>query len=157
MSYQCSEVIVMTESTEMIASTIQQLSSIQEAYKQQQAAFIELQIQNITIMQEMYRKIEQLERTVATLEKVNASQVKAIQEAIKIKANAVILENRILGCEKEVAALIRKSVRNLTGVRGVKSIACIDYPTVMQTIETWDDYAAVKRIRDRIRKGASNG
>jgi hypothetical protein len=98
-----------------------------------------------------------IERTVATLEKVTPAQAAELNAAVRERAKEICADYLVDGEQKAVAKLIRKEVRMLTGSRGAKGIARCDFATVREMIETWDDVAAMARIRKgRTKKEAAN-
>ena len=99
------------------------------------------------MMQETLERMAELEKTVRTLEKVTPRQAAQVNAAMRDRAREICADWRLGGQEKQVAALIRKKVRETTGVRTAREIARCDCGTVIQTIQTWEDVDAIRKIR----------
>ena len=99
-------------------------------------------------------RMGEMEKAIRTLEKVTPRQAAEINARIRQRAAEVCREYRADGCEKEAAAAIRKDVRNMTGVRTAREIARCDFGTVTDASLEWDDYQAMKKIRQ---KGGAKG
>lgn len=93
----------------------------------------------------------QLQRQVRLLEKVTPAQASAINQAIRERAGELcaIYLLRGDGCEKPVAAAIRKAVRLRFGVNGAKELPRCEYEVAMAQVQGWDDYKTMKEIKER--------
>ncbi|MBO7663062.1 MAG: ORF6C domain-containing protein [Clostridia bacterium] len=106
------------------------------------------------MLRETNARMAAMEKTIRTLEKVTPRQAAEINARIRERAAEVCREYRAGGQEKAAAAAIRKDVRNMTGVRTAREIARCDFGTVTEAIRDWDDYQAMKKIRQ---KGGARG
>ncbi len=94
-----------------------------------------------------------LEQQVRMLEKVTPSQASDLNAAIRQRAAEACQEYRMTGMEQQVGTAIRKTVRLTTGARCVREIARCDYKPVLELVNTWDEYKAMKTIKAQQRKG----
>ena len=96
----------------------------------------------------------QLQRQVRLLEKVTPAQARAINRAIRDRATELcaIYLLRGDGCEKSVAAAIRKAVKLRFGAATAKELPRCEYEVAMAQIQGWDDYGIMKGIREKVRK-----
>lgn len=106
------------------------------------------------MLRETNARMGEMEKVIRTLEKVTPRQAAEINTRIRERAAEVCREYRAGGQEKAAAAAIRKDVRNMTGVRTAREIARCDFGTVTEAIREWDDYQAMKKIRQ---KGGGQG
>ena len=92
------------------------------------------------------RNVDDLRRQVQRMDKATPAQVGAIREAIRQRAAELCAAYGCEGCEKKVAAAIRKSIRIDTGAGSLKEI-CKDHvkPTLAQ-VATWDDFGIMCRM-----------
>ena len=97
--------------------------------------------------------MEQLRRQVRLLEKVTPAQAAAINRAIRERAVeicAIYLVRDDRG-PKLAAAAIRKAMRLQFGIRTANEIPRCDYDIALDAVRTWDDYTAMKKIRERVK------
>lgn len=95
----------------------------------------------------------QLQRQVRLLEKVTPAQASALNRAIRERAVELcaIYMLRDDGCEKAVAAAIRKAVKLRFGANTSKDLPRCEYEVAMAQVQGWDDYKAMKGIREKVR------
>lgn len=99
--------------------------------------------------------MEQLRRQVRLLEKVTPAQAAAINRAIRERAVEICAIYMARGeqGEKLAAAAIRKAVKLQFGAGAVKEVPRCDYEIALEQVRTWDDYRAMKAIRDKAKEG----
>ena len=95
----------------------------------------------------------QLQRQVRLLEKVTPAQASALNRAIRERAMELcaIYMLRADGCEKAVAAAIRKAVKLRFGAATAKELPRCEYEVAMAQVQGWDDYKTMKDIKGRAR------
>ena len=95
----------------------------------------------------------QLQRQVRLLEKVTPAQASALNRAVRERAMELcaIYMLRADGCEKAVAAAIRKAVKLRFGAATAKDLPRCEYEVAMAQVQGWDDYKIMKGIREKIR------
>lgn len=93
----------------------------------------------------------QLQRQVRLLEKVTPAQARAINQAIRDRAAELcaIYMLRGDGCEKPVAAAIRKAIKLRFGANSAKDLPRCEYEVAMTQVQGWDDYKTMKEIKGR--------
>ena len=93
----------------------------------------------------------QLQRQVRLLEKVTPAQARAINQAIRERATELcaIYMLRGDGCEKPVAAAIRKAIKLRFGANSAKDLPRCEYEVAMTQVQGWDDYKTMKEIKGR--------
>ena len=96
----------------------------------------------------------QLQRQVRLLEKVTPAQARAINQAIRDRATELcaIYLLRGDGCEKPVAAAIRKAVKLRFGANTAKDLPRCEYEVALAQVQGWDDYKAMKEIKGRLKR-----
>ena len=104
-----------------------------------------------SMVQVTNERMTEIEKTLRTLEKVTPYQAKTINRLVRDRAAEVCREYRMPGQEKKVAGAIRRTVRELTGVKSAQEIARCDYQTVLETVGNWDRYDVIKKIRKAAR------
>jgi len=97
--------------------------------------------------------MEQLRRQVRLLEKVTPAQATNINRAIRDRATEICTIYMVRGDqgEKLAAAAIRKAVKLQFGAGSVKEVPRCDYEIALEQVRTWDDYKAMKAIREKAR------
>ena len=97
--------------------------------------------------------MEQLRRQVRLLEKVTPAQATSINRAIRDRATEICTIYMVRGDqgEKLAAAAIRKAVKLQFGAGSVKEVPRCDYEIALEQVRTWDDYKAMKAIREKAR------
>lgn len=97
--------------------------------------------------------MEQLRRQVRLLEKVTPAQATTINRAIRERATEICSIYMVRGDqgEKLAAAAIRKAVKLQFGAGSVKEVPRCDYEIALEQVRTWDDYKAMKAIREKAR------
>ena len=103
------------------------------------------------MLRETNERLAAMEQALRTLEKVTPYQAKTINRLVRDRAAEVCREYRMPGQEKKVAGAIRRTVRELTGVKTAQEIARCDYQTVLETVGTWDRYDVIQTIRKAAR------
>ena len=103
------------------------------------------------MLRETNERLAAMEQALRTLEKVTPYQAKTINRLVWDRAAEVCREYRMPGQEKKVAGAIRRTVRELTGVKTAQEIARCDYQTVLETVGTWDRYDVIQGIRKAAR------
>ena len=103
------------------------------------------------MLRETNERLAAMEQALRTLEKVTPYQAKTINRLMRERAAEVCREYRMPGQEKKVAGAIRRTVRELTGVKSAQEIARCDYQTVLDTVGTWDRYDVIQKIRKAAR------
>lgn len=95
----------------------------------------------------------QLQRQVRLLEKVTPAQARAINQAIRDRATELcaIYMLRGDGCEKPVAAAIRKAVKLRFGANTAKDLPRCEYEVALAQVQGWDDYKTMKEIKGRLK------
>lgn len=91
----------------------------------------------------------ELEAQVRRLEKVTPAQAAAINRAVRERAAQVCGMHRAAGCEKAAAAAIRRAVKLTCGISSVRELPRADYSVVERQIQMWDDYAVMRRIKEK--------
>ena len=94
----------------------------------------------------------QLQRQVRLLEKVTPAQAGALNRAIRERATELCAIYMAPGCDKAVAAAIRKAVKLRFGVSTAKELPRCEYEVAMAQVQGWDDYKIMKGIRGRANK-----
>ena len=92
--------------------------------------------------------MEALRRQVQLLEKVTPGQASAINGAIRARAAELCEVYRAQGREKAVAYMIRKDMKLSFGAATVRELPRCDYESARRRVEMWDDYKAMKRMRE---------
>ena len=97
--------------------------------------------------------MEQLRRQVRLLEKVTPAQATSNNRAIRDRATEICTIYMVRGDqgEKLAAAAIRKAVKLQFGAGSVKEISRCDYEIALEQVRTWDDYKAMKGIREKVK------
>lgn len=97
--------------------------------------------------------MEQLRRQVRLLEKVTPAQATSINRAIRDRATEICTIYMVRGDqgEKLAAAAIRKAVKLQFGAGSAKEVPRCDYEIALEQVRTWDDYKAMKAIREKAR------
>lgn len=103
-----------------------------------------------SLLRSTNERMQSLEQEVKRLTKVTPSQAAALNSAIRRRADELCARHRAAGCEKSVAAAIRKAIKHTCGISSARELPRCDYPVAMQQVEMWDDY---RLIRDIKRKG----
>ena len=93
--------------------------------------------------------LKALESEVHRLVKVTNAQATEINAAIRQRAAEVCKLHRAEGCEKAVAAAIRKSLKATCGTGTVRDLPRCDYSTALRLVQLWDDYAVMQAIKGR--------
>lgn len=103
------------------------------------------------MLQATTESMEQLRRQVRLLEKVTPQQAGAINRAIRQRASDLCALYRIPedAGAKPASAAIRKAVRLQFGGT-VKEIPRCDYEVALRQVQGWDDYKAMKGIREKV-------
>jgi translation initiation factor 2B subunit (eIF-2B alpha/beta/delta family) len=89
----------------------------------------------------------QLQRQVRLLEKVTPSQASALNKAIRERATELCAIYMASGCDKAVAAAIRKAVKLRFGAATAKELPRCDFEVALEQVRIWDDYKAMMAIR----------
>lgn len=95
--------------------------------------------------------MEGLRRQVRMLEKVTPAQASSINARIRGRAAELCDAYRLAGQERAVSAMIRKDFRLKFGAASVRDLPRCDYETVLQQLTLWDDYKAMKKLREKVR------
>lgn len=105
------------------------------------------------MLQATTESMEQLRRQVRLLEKVTPAQATTINRAIRERATEICSIYMVCGDqgEKLAAAAIRKAVKLQFGAGSVKEVPRCDYEIALEQVRTWDDYKAMKAIREKAR------
>lgn len=93
----------------------------------------------------------QLQRQVRLLEKVTPAQASALNKAIRERAAQLCDLYAARGCDKAVAAAIRKAVKLRFGATTAKDLPRCEYEVAMTQVQGWDDYKTMKDIKGRAR------
>jgi hypothetical protein len=93
----------------------------------------------------------QLQRQVRLLEKVTPAQASAMNKAIRERAAQLCDLYAARGCDKAVAAAIRKAVKLRFGAATAKDLPRCEYEVAMTQVQGWDDYKTMKDIKGRAR------
>lgn len=93
----------------------------------------------------------QLQRQVRLLEKVTPAQASALNRAIRERAARLCELYAARGCDKAVAASIRKAVKLRFGAATAKELPRCEYEVAMAQVQGWDDYKTMKDIKGRAR------
>ena len=93
--------------------------------------------------------IAQLQRQVRLLEKVTPAQASALNKAIRERAAQLCDLYAARGCDKPVAAAIRKAVKLRFGAATAKDLPRCEYEVAMTQVQGWDDYKTMKEIKGR--------
>lgn len=103
------------------------------------------------MLQATTESMEQLRRQVRLLEKVTPQQAGAINRAIRERATELCAIYMIRDEEacKPVRAAIRKELKAQFGGT-VKEIPRCDYEVALRQVQGWDDYRAMKGIREKV-------
>lgn len=103
------------------------------------------------MLQATTESMEQLRRQVRLLEKVTPAQASAINRAIRERAAELCAIYMLPGdgCEKPVAAAIRKAIKLRFGANSAKDLPRCEYEVAMSQVQGWDDYKTMKKIKGR--------
>ena len=101
------------------------------------------------LLKESNARMKALESEVHRLVKVTNAQATEINAAIRQRAAEVCKLHRAEGCEKAVAAAIRKSLKATCGTGTVRDLPRCDYSTALRLVQLWDDYAVMQAIKGR--------
>lgn len=106
------------------------------------------------MLQATTESMEQLRRQVRLLEKVTPAQAAAINRAVRERAVEICSIYLVRSDQgpKLAAAAIRKAMRQQLGVGTTKEIPRCDYDIALDAARTWDDYPAMKKIREKVRE-----
>lgn len=99
------------------------------------------------ILRTTNESMEALRRQVRLLEKVTPAQARAINAAAREKAGMICGTYKCRGCEKDVTAAIRRSIRDQFGISAARELPRCDYDAAMELIGMWEDYRAIMEIR----------
>lgn len=91
-------------------------------------------------------RMSALEQQVRQLTKLTPAQVKAINEAIRVRAVECCASYGVQGRERAVANAIRREAKLVLGASAVREICRGDYTIAMRMIGMWDDYDQMQRI-----------
>ena len=94
----------------------------------------------------------QLQRQVRLLEKVTPAQASALNRAIRERATELCAIYMAPGCDKPVAAAIRKAVKLRFGAGTAKELPRCEYEVAMAQIHGWDDYKTMRGIREKVKR-----
>ena len=94
----------------------------------------------------------QLQRQVRLLEKVTPAQAGALNKAIRERAVELCAIYMVPGCDKAVAAAIRRAVKLRFGAAAAKDLPRCEYEVAMAQVQGWDDYKIMKGIRERVKR-----
>ena len=94
----------------------------------------------------------QLQRQVRLLEKVTPAQASALNRAIRERATELCAIYMAPGCDKPVAAAIRRAVKLRFGAATAKELPRCEYEVAMAQVRGWDDYKIMKGIRERVKR-----
>ena len=177
------EALAEIEKMETLPAVREETALIQETGKNVQELLAGMRAMG-EMMRVMNERMTAMEQTIRTLEKVTPGQAAEINKRIRSRAAEICLEygmetatGRVLTIDhradgrmgeiekleirnpdpekvKELAAAIRRDVREMTGVKTAREIARCDYPAVKEFIEGWDDYDVIRRIREKEREAA---
>lgn len=100
-----------------------------------------------SMMRAISERMTALEQQVRLLTKVTPMQANEINAAIRARAAELCEIHRAPGCEKAVAAAIRREVRLMQGVQSVRELPRCEYAVALQQARIWDDYKAMKAIK----------
>jgi hypothetical protein len=92
------------------------------------------------------QSVADLRRQVQRMDKATPAQAAAIRDAIHTRAAALCADYGCAGCEKKVAAAIRKSLRISTGVSSLREISKDHVKAALLQVETWDDFGIMTRM-----------
>lgn len=123
------------------AAVVEEMQQMREAL---QAMAGLLRATNETMMQ--------LQRQVRLLEKVTSSQASALNRAIRERATELCAIYMAPGCDKAVAAAIRKAVKLRFGAATAKELPRCEYEVAMAQVQGWDDYKVMKGIREKVKR-----
>ena len=123
------------------AAVVEEMQQMREAL---QAMAGLLRATNETMMQ--------LQRQVRLLEKVTPSQASALNKAIRERAAQLCDLYAARGCDKPVAAAIRKAVKLRFGAATAKDLPRCEYEVAMTQVQGWDDYKVMKGIREKVKR-----
>lgn len=96
-----------------------------------------------------HERMASLEHEVKMLTKVTPAQATAINTAIRDRAAELCSAYRARGCEKAIGNAIRRAVKLTTGVNAVRELPRCEYTLAMEAVQVWDDYKAIKAIKER--------
>ena len=98
---------------------------------------------------ELREDVRQLRGLVAQLEKVSPMQARALNALIRERAKELAARWRIPE-EKTgaVATAIRRELRLETGARSMSDIARCDAQVARELVETWEDPAVLRKLRE---------
>ena len=169
----------MDERTEEAEKSIAEVALIQETGKNVAELLAGMRAMG-EMMRVMGERMTAMEATIRTLEKVTPGQSAEVNKKIRERAAEICREYSMGSVRgmyvasgggesweagpqiwqpdpeklKELTAAIRKDVREMTGVRTAREIARCDYVAVKEFISDWDDYDAIRRIREKEREAA---
>ena len=102
------------------------------------------------LLRTMNSRVQDLEAQVRRLEKVTPAQASELNADIRKRAQEVCRVHKAEGCEKAVAAAIRKAIKGTCGISSMRDLPRCVFKVAQRQIEMWDDYALMKAMR---RKG----
>jgi hypothetical protein len=123
----------------------------------QQAAAEELRVMREMLatmagmLQATNQSMAELQRQVRLLEKVTPAQASALNRAIRERGVEICAIYMARGGEQLAATAIRRAFRQQFGVKSAKELPRCDYENAMEVIQNWDDYQAMKKIRERVK------
>lgn len=94
-------------------------------------------------------RLASVENEVRLLTKVTPAQATAINAAVRDRAAALCADYRATGREQLVANAIRKAMKLTLGVNAVRELPRCQYSVAMELVDMWDDYKAMKAIKNR--------
>ncbi|MEG2469473.1 MAG: hypothetical protein RSB86_19040 [Comamonas sp.] len=92
-------------------------------------------------------RMTSLEQQVRLLTKVTPLQASEINTAMKQRASELCESHHAPGCDKAVAAAIRRDVRLMQGVQSLRELPRCEYTVTLQQVRLWDDYKIMKAIK----------
>lgn len=117
---------------------------------------MEAMAEQLGLMADMLRttneRMAAMEKTIRTLEKATPGQAADINRAIRERAKEICGEYRMSGTEKAVASAIRKTVREMTGVKTAREVARCDVKIALEMIRGWEEYPEIQAIRKKAKR-----
>ncbi|MEG1358365.1 MAG: hypothetical protein RSE23_01750 [Clostridia bacterium] len=90
-----------------------------------------------------------MERDLRLLTKVTGAQSTEINKAIRARAEQMCEAYSAPGCDKAVAAAIRREIRLMCGVDNMRELPRCEYSVVMRQIGLWDDRKTVRAVKQK--------
>lgn len=104
------------------------------------------QAKMMSVLLAQQSELAKLSRALATV-RISRTQEIAMQSAIKARAAQLARDEALCGCERQIAAAIRTTLRETTGARAIGDLQAGQFERAMELVTAWRLAGALRRIR----------